>query len=242
MDEVWAGVRERVLAVREAPHWREVFGADWPGGHGHGFRLEPVLTETEVRAIERRIGEELPGEYRTFLLHVGAGGAGPDYGLFPQRPPGPDAESTPDEEPAPRHRARPFRPEATDELEVHEAEQPRPEHYDDGGDDGGGGGGDEALRRDYAAWEKRHDELYDALTDGTLVLGHQGCGYYSLLAVTGPERGTIWDDVRAVGEGVRPVASPERPRVTFAQWYVGWLERAERTAVRPPPAPLGQGT
>ncbi|MBB5104771.1 SMI1/KNR4 family protein [Streptomyces spectabilis] len=214
MDGVWAGARERVLAVRERPHWREVFGADWPGGHGHGFRLEPVLTEPEVRAVEQGLGVELPGEYRDFLLQVGAGGAGPDYGLFGHRVTGPDAE------PGSGACALPFRPEATDELDGHEGAEPRPDDYAD----------DEALRRDHAAWQARHDTLHASLTDGTLCLSHQGCGYYTLLAVTGPERGTLWDDVRAVGEGVQPVTLQDKPRVTFAQWYLSWLEHAERTA------------
>ncbi|QCX78884.1 SMI1 / KNR4 family protein [Streptomyces sp. YIM 121038] len=220
---VWAGVRERVLAVREAPHWREVFGADWLGEHGHGFRLEPVLSEPEVRAVEHHLGVELPGEYRDFLRQVGAGGAGPDYGLFAQRPPGSD------DEPDSGACALPFRPEGTDELAGHEADQPCADDYAD----------EEALSRDYAAWEARYDVLHDSLTDGTLHLGHQGCGYYTLLAVTGPERGTLWDDVRAVGEGVQPVTRQDKPRVTFAQWYLSWLEHAERTAAEGRPRPYG---
>ncbi|MGA4839819.1 SMI1/KNR4 family protein [Streptomyces sp. G45] len=211
MDGIWAGVRERVLAVRDAPHWREVFGADWLGTHGHGFRLEPVLTEAEVAAVERRLGAELPAEYRAFLRQVGAGGAGPDYGLFPRRPPAPDAE--------PGQAGPPFRPEATAELDAHEAREPRAADYDDG--DGGDGG--DALRRAYAAWERRRDQLEAALTEGTLYLGERGCAYSNLLVVTGPERGTVWEDVRAVGEGCGPcgagagTGSPS-PSGTSAGW------------------------
>jgi hypothetical protein len=91
MGVTWAGVRERVLTLREAPRWWAVFGAE----HGHCFELLPVLNGEQVRAVERRLGTELPEEYRAFLLEVGAGGAGPDYGLFPIRPPERTAAGSP---------------------------------------------------------------------------------------------------------------------------------------------------
>ncbi|MDW6058250.1 SMI1/KNR4 family protein [Streptomyces sp. FXJ1.4098] len=94
MGGTWAGVRERVLALRKAPRWWAVFGADFPD-HGHNFELLPVLTEEQLGAVERRLGTELPEEYRTFLLEVGAGGAGPYYGLFPMKPPAPTPRPPP---------------------------------------------------------------------------------------------------------------------------------------------------
>lgn len=223
MSGTWAGVRKRVLALRRAPRWWAVFGADHPG-HGHGFELLPVLTEERLRDVERWLGTELPEEYRTFLMEVGAGGAGPDYGLFPLRPPGPD---TP---PATGHCALPFRPGLTAELEEHDEAEPRREDHPD----------DEAFAAAYAAWDTRRDELNGALTEGTLCVGSQGCAYYSLLVVTGPHRGTMWDGVRAVGEGVVPIEPPgRRGPVTFAEWYLDWLDRAERrawdTTSEPPP-------
>ncbi|GAA1929330.1 hypothetical protein GCM10009837_63740 [Streptomyces durmitorensis] len=243
MDGVWAGVRERVLALREAPGWRSVFGADF-GTYGHGFELSPVLTEEQVRAAERRLGFGFPAEYRSFLLEVGAGGAGPDYGLFPIKPVEPMASAEP---PASAETAAPaaptapaeppFRPERTQELDAHESAEPQRAAYADTPE------AEARFLRDYRAWDARHDELLDALTEGTLCVGEQGCAYYTLLVVTGPERGTMWEDVRAVGEGVLPIRrAGEQPgdreggsRVTFAQWYLNWLTHAERKAVPPPP-------
>ncbi|MFI9616625.1 SMI1/KNR4 family protein [Streptomyces sp. NPDC052023] len=225
MAGTWAGVRERVLALRKAPRWRAVFGADFQG-HGHNFELLPVLTEEQLRAVERRLGTELPEEYRTFLLEVGAGGTGPDYGLFPMKPVGPGAR------PATGRCALPFRPELTAQLDEHECAEPqRADHPDDG-----------AFAAVYAPWEARHEELYDALTEGTLCISSQGCAYYSLLVVTGPQRGTMWDDVRAVGEGVVPVERGGKTRhVSFAEWYLDWLDDAECRAwdktVDPPSRP-----
>lgn len=187
MAGTWDGVRERVLALREAPRWRAIFGADFQG-YGHRFELLPVLTDDELRTAEQRLGTGLPTEYRTFLQQVGAGGAGPDHGLFPLRPDergeGPDTGRC----------ARPFEPERPAELARHEATEPTRNDYPDAA----------SFTAAHAAWEARYDELDDALTDGTLCIGEQGCGYYSLLVVTGPLSGTAWDDVRAVGEGVAP--------------------------------------
>ncbi|MER7792515.1 SMI1/KNR4 family protein [Streptomyces sp. NPDC097640] len=225
MGGTWAGVRERVLALRKAPRWWAVFGADYPD-HGHNFELLPVLTEEQLEAVEKRFGAGLPQEYRTFLLEVGAGGAGPEYGLFPIKPPGPD---TP---PASGHCALPFRPALMAELEDHECAEPTRADHPDADDD--------AFAAVYAAWDARHDELLDALTEGTLCIGHQGCGYYSLLVVTGPLSGTMWDDARAVREGVVPVELIRKTgHVSFAEWYLNWLDHAERRAwdetTEPPP-------
>lgn len=209
MGGTWAGVRERVLALREAPRRQAVFGAEAAHDGGHRFALLPVLTETEVRAVERRLAVRLPEEYRTFLLEVGAGGAGPDYGLFPPKPPGPDARPAP--EPV-------FRPGLTAELESTEPERA---DYDD----------EDAFTAAWHAWDVRRDELHDALTEGTLCVGHQGCGYYNLLVLDGPHAGTVWEDVRAVGEGVVPVRLHGRTGLLpFADWYLHWLRQAERRA------------
>lgn len=214
MGGTWAGVRERVLALRNAPHWRVVFGADFHD-HGHKFQLHPVLTEEQLRAVERRFETELPEEYRTFLLQVGAGGAGPDYGLFPMKPSAPGALS------ATGRCALPFHPGLTAELDQHACAEPQRADYPD----------DDAFAAAHTPWEARHEELYDALTEGTLCISSQGCAYYSLLVVTGPHRGTLWEDVRTVGEGVVPVGRRGTTEpVTFAQWYLNWLEDAERRA------------
>ncbi|GGT04726.1 hypothetical protein GCM10010271_03310 [Streptomyces kurssanovii] len=214
MDGTWAGVRERVLALRRAPRWRAVFGAEGHG-HGHTFELLPALPEEELRAVERWLGTRLPEEYRTFLREVGAGGAGPDYGLFPLRPPGPGTPA------ASGRCALPFRPGLTAELDEHQRAEPRRDEHPH----------DAAFVAAYAAWQAREDELHDALTEGTLCISDRGCGYYSLLVVTGPHRGTVWEDVRAVGEGVVPIRLVGGTgHLSFAEWYLHWLERAESQA------------
>ncbi|QEU92058.1 hypothetical protein CP970_15150 [Streptomyces kanamyceticus] len=220
MSGVWAGVRERVLALRAAPNRRAVFGAYFQE-YGHRFELRPVLTEEQIGAVEWRRGVAFPAEYRGFLLEVGAGGAGPDYGLFPVEPvedAAPYAYGTNASPP-------PFRPERTAEWEEHQSAEPQRSAYGDTA------GEAERFREDHAAWDARDDELLEGLTDGALYVSEQGCAYYTLLALTGPERGTMWHDARAAAEGVVPVEFVGgTARVTFAQWYVHWLTNAERRA------------
>ncbi|EOD70399.1 hypothetical protein H480_01142, partial [Amycolatopsis vancoresmycina DSM 44592] len=75
------GERARILEQLERaaadPRLRETFGAG-----AHHFRLNPALPEHEVSAFEAAHGIRLPESYRTFLLEVGDGGAGPGYGLL----------------------------------------------------------------------------------------------------------------------------------------------------------------
>jgi hypothetical protein len=75
----------------------------------------------------------------------------------------------------------------------------------------------------YWVWEGEREErpeLSEAINQGYLVLGTDGCGIYWLLIVTGSERGQIWwlTDV-----GIQPCA----PRRQFLDWYEYWLEGGE---------------
>ncbi|MGK5640785.1 hypothetical protein ACSNOK_21095 [Streptomyces sp. URMC 126] len=48
-----------------------------------------------------------------------------------------------------------------------------------------------------------------------------------MLVVTGEERGLMWEDGRAVGEGLVPMRRRGAERLTFAEWYLGRLDWAE---------------
>lgn len=52
------------------------------GAIGHGFRRQRRLRPAKVAQLERQWNFTVPPDYRTFLLEVEAGGAGPGYGLF----------------------------------------------------------------------------------------------------------------------------------------------------------------
>jgi hypothetical protein len=53
----------------------------------HRHQLGPVLTAAQVTTFEAEHSVTLPTAYRSFLLDVANGGAGPHYGLFPSTAP-----------------------------------------------------------------------------------------------------------------------------------------------------------
>lgn len=55
---------------------------------------------------------------------------------------------------------------------------------------------------------------------GYLVLADQGCGYKTILVLTGPRRGRVISDMREAHEGFLPEAP------SFLDWYERWLDRA----------------
>lgn len=65
------------------------------------------------------------------------------------------------------------------------------------------------------------DELFDdRYICGSIVLSHQGCGYYDRLVITGPQAGQIWSDGRVSDQGIAPV------NCDFYEWYDRWLTEA----------------
>ncbi|MER5888639.1 SMI1/KNR4 family protein [Streptomyces sp. NPDC001941] len=218
----WTGVRERVLRLAAHPRAGDVFGA-----RGHGFALGPAMEHGQVRSLEAELGQELPVEYREFLLRVGAGGAGPDYGLMTPVPAedgwqwrgvglGFSGQPT-----TARFAGRPFVAEALQkQLDVLDGQEPKPDAFDD----------DASFLQAHTAWDDRYEELYDAQEAGAVFLSEQGCGYSSLLVMTGPHKGSVWEDLRPMDRGIAPTGTD------FGAWYLAWLERAERQLAEVPAA------
>ena len=77
MSELLATVREAVRALAVADPELRRFGAG-----RHRYELQPPLAVSELDALERRLGP-LPDDLRAFAAEVGAGGAGPGYGVVP---------------------------------------------------------------------------------------------------------------------------------------------------------------
>lgn len=218
---VWAGVRQRVEALRADSAHGRVFGAN-----GHGFVLEPALTADDLADLEAYLGVALPEEYRSFLTEVGAGGAGPTYGVFPvRREPdgtwrwhgdGADLTSVP-------LLATPFPVRRIGSAALAELQRSCPDDADfDDPDEF-----DAAMQ----AYEERVEALLwdNASTAGAICLEHIGCAQRTWLVVSGPARGQMWDDPRTDELDLRPVVGPGGSKpVTFAAWYLRWLDTAER--------------
>lgn len=215
---ICVGVRERVEALAGRPGAAAVFGAS-----GHRFRLDAPLTQAQLVAWETRVGATLPAEYRSFLTQVAASGAGPHYGLLGFRVTDRRALGR-------RHVARagtaqpagrvsspgcvPVGPVAAIRRDpatraVRDPGRSRRGRASSGRTDAGAGG----PRRG------RH---------GTIPLSHQGCGYYDLPVVNGPDAGHVWLDDRACDGPISPQVD-DTDRITFNRWYLTWLEQAEAT-------------
>jgi hypothetical protein len=196
-------VLAKLDALRTRDKKRSVFGSS-----GHLWKLDPKLTEADVAAVEKQCRVKLPDDYRTFLLEIGAGGAGPAYGIFPlvrERGKwcwdGDGGHLTGD-------LAKPF-PHAKKWNASFEPWDEEAEAEDD-------------------YWERRREwdeELYwhPKQTTGAICICHEGCAIRDWLVVTGPQRGMIWLDDRASDGGLIP------QKKTFAEWYLAWLAKAARS-------------
>ncbi|MCO6459496.1 MAG: SMI1/KNR4 family protein [Pirellulaceae bacterium] len=56
--------------------------------------------------------------------------------------------------------------------------------------------------------------------DGCMAIGHQGCGVWYLLVVTGPHSNEVWEDLSVEDRGFSPT------RRGYFEWYEGWLDGA----------------
>ncbi len=78
--DFWIEAKEKIRLFKELDDADLVFGAN-TRGWGHKYKIHPVMSESEILTIEKEKSIFLPEEFRFYLSHFGAGGAGPDYGV-----------------------------------------------------------------------------------------------------------------------------------------------------------------
>jgi hypothetical protein len=67
---------------------------------------------------------------------------------------------------------------------------------------------------------------HPALVAGTLPLAHT-TGHTIRIILQGPQRGSVWDDLRQCDGGIHPsFAMPRLQNTPFLDWYEGWLDAA----------------
>ncbi|MET8825326.1 SMI1/KNR4 family protein [Streptomyces sp. NPDC004610] len=231
-DQLWVGIRDRVEALRDRPGSGTVFGMQ-----GHGWVLDGTLSAAELAELESWLGVRLPEEYRGFLREVGAGGAGPSYGVFPVRREegrwawdgdGGDLTET-------ARLAEPFpgRVHAPEVLERLAASRPEEEDFTIDGEFA-----EDAFDDAMETWEERRSDVMFAVerTVGAVALCHRGCALRQWLVVSGPHRGTMWADDRADEADLEPLLDATGAPLTFARWYLDWLEESERAVAAAPVA------
>lgn len=208
MDEFDA-INQDLEKLRASKKALKVFGAT-----SHCYRMNPTLSEEEVVAFEARHGVQLPDDYRQFLMRVGNGGAGPDYGVFPlgQMDNGFDFGPWDD---FVGDLSKPFpHTQAWNDL----TGEPEDISEED----------EEEYEEEYESQLEAFDEIYWNANNmnGAIPICHLGCALRLWLVVNGPEKGHIWEDNRADQGGIEPLQTKTQNRVTFYEWYRAWLDEA----------------
>ncbi|MCB5164956.1 SMI1/KNR4 family protein [Streptomyces bambusae] len=162
------------------------------------------LSEAEVGEAEAELGITFPAEYREYLLRRSAGGvvnrlcrtaAGwgwqgdslTNYDLLAVAFPHPDSYLA-----------------YEDDLD---AREPLEEDFADAG----------AHREGWNQWDAEYGVFQERKTSGAVFIREGGCGFSTLLVVTGPHRGTMWFDARATCDRILPLELGGRP-VSFRDW------------------------
>ncbi|MEU3569336.1 SMI1/KNR4 family protein [Kitasatospora sp. NPDC036755] len=216
----WTAVRERVIAVKEAG--RRAVGL----GPSPYPLFETALTPAEIAEVETQYGAELPGEYRSFLAEVGAGGPGPEHALTSlRRIDGSWGWVADDDE------EHPWLPDtggpfvetegwAEWQLATLRAAGHEPAARD----------GDCDYLPDYRkAFGAAGDELWHLERGrGAVQIGDNGCGATGWLVLVGPRRGELRHRDCAVNPPYEPFVDAQGRPHTFGTWYLEWLERCER--------------
>jgi len=222
----WSDVVERLGRLAVQPNAGNVFGS-----MGHGWRLEPALSAAELAELEGQLLVELPSEYRSFLLEVSRGGAGPAYGLFPLRRV--DGQWQ-------------WEGDGASLTDLNTLSQPFPYVEAFNPADGLPDPPDEDDYDSEAAYHEAEDaywELHDTVvyrpeySVGLLYLCHFGCALRAGLVVSGPARGQMWADETADGSGFQPVHGDDGTPLGFARWYRQWLDESSNQMSENPSAP-----
>ncbi len=187
-------IAEKLNKLRKQDKDFEVFGAN-----SHKYKMNPVLTEAEIKAYEERNNLTLPEDYRWFLANIGNGGAGPQYGLYELSDPENDDDY-------------PF--VYGQMFSVVQNEEDAEEDAED--DD------NEPL------YSVREDIVYEKSQQGTVNICTEGCGMEIMIVLKGKEKGAVWFTDFGNESGLFPIESKinNGTSMTFAEWYEAWLDAA----------------
>jgi hypothetical protein len=197
---------------------RKIFGSQ-----GHNYQLNPPVPEALIDAFEDRHRLRLPEDYRYFMTQIGSGGAGPFWGGFPF---GMQDRG---------HEFGPLEDGFLGDLSAvfpHDGPWNLPESFWEKRSQIPPDATPEEQHRIYEECDRLDGEHYwnPQLMRGAIPICHRGCALRQWLVVQGPLKGTIWDDDRVDRKGVRPLLDEQSGRVTFAAWYVSWLDQASAEA------------
>lgn len=210
-------IRERLARLSKRDRKRKLFGSA-----SHGYVLNPPLGADGIERFETKHGIALPDDYKLFITEIGNGGAGPAYGLFPFGQhddniglcswEGGDLVGD---------IGQPFpHAEAWNVAADFWANEPDPPN----------GISEDDEDKLWEEWDKVLAAEYwkPGIINGAIPICHLGCALRQWLVVHGDQRGLVWDDMRADNGGLAPVHNASGQQMTFEEWYLAWLDEAER--------------
>lgn len=183
-------IKSKLVLAKQYDTNLSLFGAE-----EHEYVLDAPIASKVVEDFEEAHGILLPIEYRLFITHIGNGGAGPYYGVYPF---GTDYSISYDEYSSLQLQGE---TKIAPDLSVDLWHKWVEEVYDSGDDD--------------VLFETR----LAALWGGILIIGTQGCTYHCGLVLNGSYRGRVV----YVDEGSfqLPRFTYESH---FLDWYERWLD------------------
>jgi hypothetical protein len=207
--------------IRNSLAWLSASSPRAFGAESHRFQLNESLTESDVNAFEERHSIALPGDYRHFLTHIGNGGAGPFYGVFPlgMMDDAFDLQPWQESDGMVGVLAEPF-PHLTEWNDLTGKPTDLP------------AGIDAENHDELEAMMERFDAHYwnPSLVNGAIPICHTGCALRIWLVLTGGQAGHLWYDKRAECGGLMPLTLDDGSPLKFAEWYEGWLNTCLRQA------------
>ncbi|MFM7405668.1 MAG: SMI1/KNR4 family protein [Cuspidothrix sp.] len=226
-----------LLQTKEQIYYNAVFGSQ-----KHKYYLNPCLTAAEIIAFEQRHQITLPEDYRNFLMYVGNGGAGPHYGLFPLEHSVREVQEKMIEVPEEYwHRLMLLRTRSKlteDEyLEIQQIYQKRREfvenklqkgevNYDFLKDEfplNNADASDAIYKRINVETDNYYFIEADYPLNGCFPINERGCGWMTVLVISGEQRGKIW----VAGEGWLPEFNyKQSEQKDFLSWYMQWVDNA----------------
>lgn len=169
------------------------------GSTSHKYQFNVKLSNNQLFNFENNHKIILPEDFRKFILHIGNGGCGPDYGLLKIEKGILDVPHYPKESEI-INLSNPFRFDTLWNLEYQ---------------------GDE----EYQQWEEKYFD--SKWCDGMLRICDRGCGTFVNLVITGKERGNVWIDDRANDGGIYPFNYYKGVyKTSFVEWYSNWIEES----------------
>lgn len=198
-DQIYR-IKTKLTELSDLDRSKQIFGSST-----HEYYLNKCLTADEILKFEKEHLFNLPEEYKMFLSLIGNGIAGPNYGLIPLKycllDDLDNADSKERLDPS-----KPFKFKSKWNLEF--------------------GDFNEAADEKYFRLKDESEYYSSKWMDGTIRLSNAGCAIAISLVVNGDESGNIWVDDRGSDQGIYPLTKSGKDRISFADWYEGWLDNS----------------